>query len=104
MVAKFLSGNEQSDSADDDDNVNAGSHIQHGTWTKVGAKQSHFPFSGEPGLNVDLEDCNNPLKYFELFIIPKLANLKQRNKPACQQFLDNMLNLRGGGGRKKSRV
>jgi hypothetical protein len=28
--------------------------MQHGAWTKVGAEWPCFPFSGKPGLNVDL--------------------------------------------------
>jgi hypothetical protein len=53
------------------------------TWTKLGTEQSLFPFSGRPGLNIDLEFRNKPLEYFELFITPELANLEQRNKSAC---------------------
>jgi hypothetical protein len=49
--------------------------MQHGTWTKVGAEWPWFPFSGKPGLNVDLEDPNSPLEYFELFITPESAEL-----------------------------
>jgi hypothetical protein len=35
MVVKFLSGSEQRDSSDDEDNVNDESDMQHGTWTKA---------------------------------------------------------------------
>jgi hypothetical protein len=38
MVVKFLSDSEQSDSSDDEDNVNDDSDKQYGTWTKVGAE------------------------------------------------------------------
>jgi hypothetical protein len=95
MVFKFLSGNKQSDSYDDKHNVNDDSDMQHETWTKVGAKQSHFPFSGKPGLNVDLEDPNNPLEYFELFITPTLAELISRETSQyAEQFLEDMPNLK----------
>jgi hypothetical protein len=81
MVVKFLSGSKQSDSSDDKDNVNYDSDIQHGTWTKVGTEWPHFPFSGKPGLNIDIEDPNNLLDYFEFLITPELV--KHRNKPVC---------------------
>jgi hypothetical protein len=35
MVVKFLSGSEQSDSSDDEDNANDDSDMQHETMTKV---------------------------------------------------------------------
>jgi hypothetical protein len=44
MVVKFLSGSEQSDSSDDEDNVNDDSDMQHETWTKVGAEHPVFHF------------------------------------------------------------
>jgi hypothetical protein len=50
MVVKFLSDSEQSDSSDDEDNVNDDSDMQHETWTKVWAELPSFPFSGKPGL------------------------------------------------------
>jgi hypothetical protein len=58
-------------------------------------KGPFFPFSGKPGLNVDLEEPNNPLEYSELFIIPELPKLirKIRNWYA-KQFLENMQNLK----------
>jgi hypothetical protein len=68
-----LSGSEQSDSSDDEV-VNDDSDMQHGARTKVGAERPRFPFSGKPGLNVDLEDKNSPLEYFELFIPLNLPN------------------------------
>jgi hypothetical protein len=37
-------------------------------------KKPHFPFSGKPGANVDLEYPSNPMEYFQLFIAPKLLN------------------------------
>jgi hypothetical protein len=45
-----------------------------------------FSISVGHGLNLDLECCNNPLEYWELFITPELANLEQRNKPACPKI------------------
>jgi hypothetical protein len=37
-VVKFLSDSKQSDSSDDEEDVNDDSNMQHGTWTKVGAE------------------------------------------------------------------
>jgi hypothetical protein len=50
---------------------------------KVGAERPLFPFSSGPSLNIDIEFRKNPLEYFELFVTPELADLEQRNKPAC---------------------
>jgi hypothetical protein len=74
MVVKFLSHSKQSDSSDDEDNVNDDSDVQHETWTKVGADQPHFPFSGNPGVNVHFKDPNNLLDYSELLITLNLPN------------------------------
>jgi hypothetical protein len=67
-VVKFLSSSKQSDISGDKGNVNDDSDMQHGTWTKVGAERLYFPFRCKPGLNVDLEDRNNPLENSELLI------------------------------------
>jgi hypothetical protein len=40
VVVTFLSDSEQSDSSEDEDNVDNDSGMQHGTWTKVGAELS----------------------------------------------------------------
>jgi hypothetical protein len=95
MVVKFLSDSEQSDSSDDKDNVNDDSDMQHGTWTKTGAEQPHFPFSGKPDLKVHLEDPNSLLDYFQLLITPDLTELISREtKQYAQQFLENTPNLK----------
>jgi hypothetical protein len=79
---------EFSDGSDEEDNVNEGSGMQHKTWTKVGAEQPHFPFSGKPELNVHLEDPNNLLDNFEILITLELAELISRETNRCvQQFL-----------------
>jgi hypothetical protein len=48
----------------DEDNANDGSSMHHGIWTKSGAKQPHFPFTGRPGMNIVLEHLINSLEYF----------------------------------------
>jgi hypothetical protein len=70
MVVEFLSDSDQSDSdqsdsSDDEDNVTDDSDMQYEAWTELGAERPHFPFSGKPGLNGQLEDPNNLLDYFE---------------------------------------
>jgi hypothetical protein len=94
-VMKFLSGSEERESSDDEDNANDDSDTHHGTWTKVGADRTSFPLSGQPGQNIDLEDPNNPVEYFELFIIPELEEIiiRETNQYA-EQFLKNMTNLK----------
>jgi hypothetical protein len=34
-------------------------------------QETAFSFSRKPGINVDLQNWNNPLEYFELFITPE---------------------------------
>jgi hypothetical protein len=52
--------------------------IKHGTWTNVGTERPRFPFIGKPGLNVKIENSENPLEFFELFITPEIAELISR--------------------------
>jgi hypothetical protein len=95
MVVKFLSGSKHSDSSGDKDSVNDDSNMQHETWTKVGVEQPLFPFSDIPSLNVDLEDPNNLLDYFELFITPELPKLISRETNRyVEQFLESTSNLK----------
>jgi hypothetical protein len=59
---KILSHGKQSVSSDEEDNVSDNSSKQHGIWAKSGAELPCFPFTGKPGINVDLEDPSNPLQ------------------------------------------
>jgi hypothetical protein len=52
--------------------------MQHGIWARSGAVQPHFPFTGKPGINIDLEDTSNPPEYFELFCLPEIAEVISR--------------------------
>jgi hypothetical protein len=72
MNVKISSCGEQSISSDEEESVSDNSSMQNGIWAKSGAEQSRFPFTGKPGINVDLEDFSNLLEYFELFIHQKL--------------------------------
>lgn len=47
-----------------------------------------------PGLNVQLEDCNNPLEYFELLITPELANIMRETSRYAEQRLENKPELK----------
>jgi hypothetical protein len=69
-----LSGSEQRANSADDDNAGDNSDMQHDTWTRVGVERPCFPFNGNPGIDVDLEDRNNPLEYFEFLLNQKLLN------------------------------
>jgi hypothetical protein len=40
-----------------------------------GAERPCFPFTGKPGINVDLEDPSNPWEYSELFCTPNIAEV-----------------------------
>jgi hypothetical protein len=88
MFVKFLSGSKQSDSSDDEDNVNADMICNKGH-----GQMLSNPF--RPDLYLDLEDHDNPMGYFELFITPELADVISRETNwYAQQFLENMPNLK----------
>jgi hypothetical protein len=94
MNVGMSSCNEQTANSYDDDNANNNSDMQHDTRTSVGIERLCFPFSGKHGINVDLEDRNNPLEYFELFITPESARLISRETNwHIQQFLENNSDL-----------
>jgi hypothetical protein len=60
-----------------------------------GTETPCFPFSGKPGINIDLEAWNKPLVYFKLFITPKTATLTSREtNQYAQQFLENKSDLK----------
>jgi hypothetical protein len=88
MAVNFLSGSKQSDSSNDEDHAYDYSDMQQRTWAKLGVERPRFPFSVKPGLNVHLEDPNNPVVCFEFLITPEVAELIsiEINRGA-QQFL-----------------
>jgi hypothetical protein len=61
MDVDVSSNGEQRANSDVEDNAYDSSDMQLNTWTRVGIERLHFHFSGKPGINVDLEDQNNPL-------------------------------------------
>jgi hypothetical protein len=71
MHVKIRSCGEQNVSCYEEDNVSCNSSTQHGEWAKSDTEGAHFPFTGKPGINVDLED--HPLEYFEWLCIPEIV-------------------------------
>jgi hypothetical protein len=89
---KISSGCEQSVSSDEAENISNNSSMQPDVWANSGAERPRFPFTGKPGINVDLED---PLEYFELFSTPNIAEITARETNRyAQTFLENMPNLK----------
>jgi hypothetical protein len=64
--------------------------MQPDVWENEGADWPQSPFTGKPGINVDLEDPSNPLEYFELFCTPDTAEvIARKNKPVCPKIKEN---------------
>jgi hypothetical protein len=71
-------------------NVSDISSMQPDVWANLGAERPCSPFTGKPGINVDLEDPSNPLEYFELFCTPDIAEVIAREtNQYAQFFLEN---------------
>jgi hypothetical protein len=85
VIVKILSCGEHTVSSDEEENVSDNINMRHGIWAKSGAQQPHFSFTGKPGINVDLEDPNNPLDYFELFYTPEIEEVIVR-ETVCQNI------------------
>jgi hypothetical protein len=63
--------------------------------SRVGIERPLFTFSGKPSINVELEDQNNLLEYFKLFITPEIAELICRvTNIYAQQFFENNSDLK----------
>jgi hypothetical protein len=92
---KIWLGSEQSVSSNEAENVSNISSMQPDVWANSGAEWPHFSFTGEPGINVDLEDTSIPLEYFELFCTPDIVEVIAKETNHCaQQFLENMPNIK----------
>jgi hypothetical protein len=87
---KISSYCEQSVNSDEEENVSDNSSIQHGIWTKSRPGKTHFPFTGKPGLNIDIGDTSNPLVYFELSYTPEITELIARE---TNQFTQKLLEI-----------
>jgi hypothetical protein len=55
MNVNMLSHSEQQ-ATSDGDSANDNRDMQHDTWTRIDIERPCFPFSGKPGINVDLQD------------------------------------------------
>jgi hypothetical protein len=51
---KISSRAEQSVGSDEAKNVSDNSSMQPDVWANLGAERPHFPFTGKPGINIDL--------------------------------------------------
>jgi hypothetical protein len=92
---KILSGGEQSVSSDEAENVRNSRSMQADVWANSDAVRPRFPFTGKPGINVDLEDPSNFLEYLELFCTPEIVEVIAREtNPYAQTFLENTPNLK----------
>jgi hypothetical protein len=69
---KILLGGEQSVSFDEAENVSDDSGTQPDAWANSGAERPHFPFTGKPGINVDLEDPRNTWNILSSFVCQTL--------------------------------
>jgi hypothetical protein len=88
-------GSEQSVSSDGAENVSDNSSMQPDVQVNSGAERPHFPFTGKPGINVDLEDPSKPLEYFELFCMPdNVEVIARETNQYTQNFLENAPNLK----------
>jgi hypothetical protein len=69
--------------------------MQYGIWTKAGAEQPCFPFTGKPSLNIDLEHPSNPLEYFKLSCMPEIVEVIARGtNQYAQQLSENKTNIK----------
>jgi hypothetical protein len=47
--------------------------MKHDTRIKFSIESPHFPYIGRPGLNVDIQDSNDPVEYFKLLIVTLIS-------------------------------
>jgi hypothetical protein len=86
IYVKIVSYDEQSVSSDEE-NMNDTSSMQHGICAMSGAKRPHFPFTGKPGINVDLEDPIYPPGIFRFVLYTIICGSNnQINKSTGQNF------------------
>jgi hypothetical protein len=84
---KISSGYEESVSSDEAENLSNNSSKQPDILANSGVERPRFPFTGKPGINVDLEDPSNPLEYFELFCTPDTHHWKETNRIEIMKLL-----------------
>jgi hypothetical protein len=75
---KILPCGEQSVSSVEERNVSDSNTRQQCMRARSNAERPRFQFTGKPGINVDLEDPNNPMEYFELILTSDTAEIIAR--------------------------
>ena len=55
--------------------TSAGAAADNDRWITQGQLRLRFPFSGNPGIKVNIADADDPLAYFELFFDDTLINM-----------------------------
>ena len=83
------------------DAANPGADLVDNDWVAQGQLRPRFPFSGDPGIKVNIADTDDPLAYFELFFDETLINvIVQHTNLYAKQYLD----LQRATLRKRSRA
>ena len=73
-VTEHSSNESDSDNLDNSDQT-YGSNPTAPTWRSRGSARSRFPFNGNPGLKVNVQNTEDPISFFELFFDDELINL-----------------------------
>ena len=59
---------------------------------KLGTERPCFSFTGKPDLNVEIQDAENLLQFFKLFIMLEITELISREtNQYVQQFLEKKI-------------
>ena len=95
--------NSSSETHSDDSDQTFGSNptVPDPTWHSRGSARSRFPFNGNPGLKVNVQDTEDPILFFELYFDDALINLivQQTNLYAQQVIAE-----KDGRLKKRSRM
>ena len=95
--------NSSSETHSDDSDQTFGSNptVPDPTWHSRGSARSRFPFNGNPGLKVNVQDTEDPISFFELYFDDALINLivQQTNLYAQQVIAE-----KDGRLKKRSRM
>ena len=73
-VTEHSSNESDFDNLDNSDQTH-GSNPTAPTWHSQGSSRSRFPFNGNPGLKVNVQNTEDPISLFELFFDDELINL-----------------------------
>ena len=99
-VTEHSSNESDSDNLDNSDQTH-GSNPTAPTWRSRGRARSRFPFNGNPGLKVNVQNTEDLISFFELFFDDELINLivQQTNLYAQQVIAE-----KDGRLKKRSRI